>query len=58
MRISYKSLIGEHERKRTLGRPRRRLEVTVNVDLKAIEWEYVGFINLFKAGFYKQCNEY
>jgi hypothetical protein len=35
-RYEYKILVGEPERERQLGRPRRRLEENIRMDLKEI----------------------
>jgi hypothetical protein len=36
-----KSLVGKLEGKRSLGRPRRRLENNIRMDLREIGWEGV-----------------
>jgi hypothetical protein len=38
MRKAFKILIGKHEQKKTLGRRRRRWEVTITMDLRGIRW--------------------
>jgi hypothetical protein len=42
----YKILVGKPEGKRSLGRPRRRWEDNIRVDLKDIGWEGVDWIHL------------
>jgi len=39
--IARKILVGKSEGKRTLGRPRRRWEGNVRMNLREIEWEVV-----------------
>jgi hypothetical protein len=39
MRSAYKILVGKPERKRPLGRPMRRWEDNIKMDLKGIGWE-------------------
>jgi hypothetical protein len=40
----YKGLVGKHEGKRPLGRPRRRWDHGIRIDLKEIGWEaWIGF---------------
>jgi len=46
MRNAYNILVGKPERKRPLGRPARRWEDNIRMDLKAIEWEVVDWIYL------------
>jgi hypothetical protein len=41
MRNAYKIFIGKHHCKRTLGRPRHRLENNIKIDLGEIVWEGV-----------------
>jgi hypothetical protein len=38
--------VGKSEGKRPLGRPRRRWEDNIRMDLREIKWEVVGFIPL------------
>jgi hypothetical protein len=45
MRNAHKILVGEHERKRSLGRHRRRWE-DITIDLTEVWWEDVDWINL------------
>jgi hypothetical protein len=40
-RGAYRMLVGRPEGKRQLGRPRRRWEDNVNMDLKETGWESV-----------------
>jgi hypothetical protein len=37
-RNAYRILVGEPEKKRPLGRPRRRWEDNIKMDLREIEW--------------------
>jgi hypothetical protein len=47
MRNAYKILVGKPEGKRPLGRPRRRWEDVIRMDLREIgEKVWVGFIKL------------
>jgi hypothetical protein len=39
IRNGYKVFVGRHERKRALGRTRRRWEVTIRIGLREIGWE-------------------
>jgi hypothetical protein len=45
-RNSYKVLVGKPEGKRPLGRPRRRWEDNIKIDLKEIVWGDMDWINL------------
>ena len=38
-RNSYRFLMGKHERKGMLSRPKRRSEDNIKVDLKGIRWK-------------------
>jgi hypothetical protein len=38
-RNAYRILVGKSEGKRPLGRPRRRLEDNIKMDLREIEWD-------------------
>jgi hypothetical protein len=42
MRHAYTSLVGKPERKRLLGRPKRRWEDNIIMNLRQIVWEDVG----------------
>ena len=42
----HKVLVGKPERKRPLGRPRRRWEDNIKMDLKEIGWEDVDWIDV------------
>jgi len=46
MRNAYKILVGKPEGKRPLGRPRRRWEDNIRMDLREIGWEVVYWIHL------------
>jgi hypothetical protein len=39
-------LVGKSEGKRQLGRPRRRWEDNIRIDLRQIEWEVVDWVYL------------
>jgi hypothetical protein len=39
-------LIGKPERKRPCGRPRRRWEDSINMDLQEMRWQGVGLIDV------------
>jgi hypothetical protein len=44
MRNEYKSLVGKHERKRPLGRPRSRWEDNIKMDIRVIVFRvWIGF---------------
>jgi hypothetical protein len=45
MRNVYKILVGKSERKIPLGRPRRRWEDNIRMDLREIRWEVVEWIH-------------
>jgi hypothetical protein len=45
-RNAYRSLVGKPERKRPLGRPRRRWVGNIKMDLLEIGWGGVGWIGL------------
>jgi len=45
-RISYRILVSKPERKRTLGRPRRRWKNNIRMDLRQIALEGVEWIHL------------
>jgi len=47
MRNAYKTLVGKPEEKRSLGRPRRRWEGNIRMDLtetgwKIVDWKYLA----------------
>jgi hypothetical protein len=45
MRNTYKILVGKPEGKRPLGRPRRRWEDNIRMDLREIRWKMlIGYI--------------
>jgi hypothetical protein len=46
----YKIFVGNPERKRPLGRPRRRWEDNVRMTVREIEWEDVDWIHLAQDG--------
>jgi hypothetical protein len=45
-RNSYRVLVGKPEGKRPLGRPRRRWEDNIKIDLREIEWGGTDWITL------------
>jgi hypothetical protein len=46
MRNAYNILVGKPEGKRPLGRPRRRWEYNIRLDLRETEWEGVNWTQL------------
>jgi len=44
VREVHKNLVGKSEEKRLLGRPRRRWEDNIKIDLEGIGYEYVSHI--------------
>jgi hypothetical protein len=46
MRNAKKVLVGDSERMRPLGRPRRRWEGNIKIDLREIMWEGVDWMQL------------
>jgi hypothetical protein len=46
-RNAYRLLVGKPERKRPLGRPRRRWVNTIRTDLGEIEWVWTGLVWLW-----------
>jgi hypothetical protein len=46
MRNAYNILVGKPERKRSLGRLKRRLEDNIRMDLREIGWEIVKWLRL------------
>jgi len=42
----YEVLVGKPERKRPFGRPRRRWEYIIRIDLREAGWEVVDWIHL------------
>jgi hypothetical protein len=45
-RNAYKILVGKSEGKRQLGRPKRRWEYNIRMDLREIRWERVDLIHM------------
>jgi hypothetical protein len=43
---TYELLVGKPERKRPLGRPRRRCDANIRMDLCEIEWKFVDYMYL------------
>jgi hypothetical protein len=50
MRNEYKILVGKAEGKRPLGRPSRRREDNIRMDIKEVGWKVVGWIHLAQDG--------
>jgi hypothetical protein len=48
MRNAHSILVGRPERKRPLGRTRRKREDNIRKDLREIGWEAVGWIRLIQ----------
>jgi hypothetical protein len=46
MRNVCKSLVGKHEGKRPLGRPRHRWEYNIKIDISEIGFECVNWVHL------------
>jgi len=46
---AYNVLVGKTEVKRPLGRPRRRWESNIGMDLRKIRWEGVDWIRLVQC---------
>jgi hypothetical protein len=49
-RNAYRILVANPERKRPLGRPRRRCVDNIKMDLREREWEGMDWINLAQDG--------
>jgi hypothetical protein len=45
-RNAYRILVGKTEERRPLGRPRRRWVDKIKMDLRAIEWDGMDWIDL------------
>jgi hypothetical protein len=45
-RNAYRILVGKPERKRPLGRPRRRWDDNIKLDLREIGWGFMDSIDL------------
>jgi hypothetical protein len=45
-RKPYRILVGKPERKKSLGRPRRRWEGNIKIDFREIEWVCMDWIDL------------
>jgi hypothetical protein len=48
-RNAYRILVGKPERKRSLGRPRRRWVDNIKIDLREIEWDGMDWVDLAKV---------
>jgi len=46
VRNAYKILVGKSEGKKSRGRPRRRWEDNIRMNLREIDWEVVDWIRL------------
>jgi hypothetical protein len=46
MRGAYRALVGKPEGRRPLGRPRRKWEDNIKMDLREVEWGVMDWINL------------
>jgi hypothetical protein len=46
VRNAYKILVGNSDRKRPLGSPKRRWEDSIRMNLREIEWEDVDWMQL------------
>jgi hypothetical protein len=46
IRNAYNILVGKPEVKRPLGRPRRKWEDNIRMDLRVIRWEVVEWMHL------------
>jgi hypothetical protein len=45
-RGAYRALVGKPEGRRPLGRPRRRWEDNIKMDLREVGWRVINWINL------------
>jgi hypothetical protein len=45
-RGAYRTLVGKPEGRRPLGRPRRRWEDNIKIDLREVGWGGIDWINL------------
>jgi hypothetical protein len=45
-RGAYRALVGKPEGRRPLGRPRRRWEDNIKMDLREVGWENIDWIDL------------
>jgi hypothetical protein len=45
-RVAYRILVGRPEGKRPLGRPRRRWEDNIKMDLEDVGWDDVAWIDI------------
>jgi hypothetical protein len=45
-RGAYRAIVGKPEGRRPLGRPRRRLEDNIKMDLREVGWGGMDWINL------------
>jgi hypothetical protein len=46
IRNAYNTFVGKYERKRPRGRPRRRGEDSITVDVMEIGWDFVDWVQL------------
>jgi hypothetical protein len=49
MRNAYEVSVGKPRRKRPSGRPRRRWEDDIRIDVREIRWEFVDWMHLAEA---------
>jgi hypothetical protein len=47
-RNAYRILVGKPEGRNPLGRPRRRWVDNIQMDLRKIEWDRIGWVDLAK----------
>jgi hypothetical protein len=45
-RVAYRNLVGRPEGRRPLGRPRRRWEDNIKIDLQEVVWEGMDWIDM------------
>jgi hypothetical protein len=48
MRNAYNILVGEPEGRRRIGRPKRRWEGNIRIDLREIGWENMDWMHLVR----------
>jgi len=46
VRNAYKILVGKHERKKPLGRSRRKWEDNIRIDIRETVWDGVDWIRI------------
>jgi hypothetical protein len=45
-RGAYRALVGKHEERRPIGKPRRRWEDNIKIDLREVGWGGADWLNL------------